>query len=135
MDNSQSDGYLPQWAVNALVWFVMFIISITTGTIGWFTRKHLVKFDKLERNQGTFATKLEVAELELKIPTLISRIEFLAYMAQLREETERHYTRMSEERLRMHLENLGSIETVRTDIRAVHSRVDELYNKNTGKRS
>ena len=119
MDTNQPEG-LPQWAVNGLIWVVVTTSSIITGVLGWFTRKYIVKVDRLEEHQGKFATKVAMAELEQRIPGLVSRTEFLSYMSQLRDETEKRNDQMRDDRARMHRENIDSIH-------AVHTRVDDLF--------
>jgi hypothetical protein len=57
-----------------------------------------------------------VNDVEEKIPSLVTRIELMAFMQE-----------MKEERLRMHKENLDNGIATRSDIRAVHERVDALF--------
>jgi hypothetical protein len=115
------DETVPQWAVNFLIWIAVAFVGLLTGVIGWFTRKYIVKVDEHAQLIGamsaTYATIERVNEMEDKIPALVSRSEFLAYMKDFRED-----------QLRMHADNLKAAGLTREDIARVHERVDGLYN-------
>jgi hypothetical protein len=107
---------IPQWVINILVW----VFLLYTGIIGWFTRKYFVKTDTHTDQLGAipsiYATIKMVNDMEDKLPGLVSRTELVSYMQQMRDE-----------QLRLHKENLDNGMATRSDIRAVHERVDELF--------
>lgn len=111
---------LPQWAINALIWAVVAVVSLFTGILGWFTRKYIIKVDFLAEKHAsypsTYATIEMVNAMEEKLSALVSRAELVAYMQQMRDD-----------QLRLHKENLDNGMATRTDIRAVHERVDALF--------
>jgi hypothetical protein len=119
-----SESAIPQWAIDLLVWIALAVIGLFTGVIGWFTRKYIVKVDVhsdlIGAISATYATIKMVNAMEEKIPSMVSRAEFLAYMRDFRED-----------QLRMHKDNLDSSKTtrdeIREDIRAVHQRVDDIF--------
>lgn len=129
------NSVLPQWAVNLLTWFAVTILSLFTLTIGWFTRKYIVKVDNHEKTLGkipsTYATILSVAavdkRLDESIPGLATKLELIAYMRQMEENFERRHQETREDRKRMHEENLENNLALRDDVRAVHSRVDQVF--------
>jgi hypothetical protein len=132
----ESEGPLPQWAINVVIWVCMILSAGFTGLLAWFFRKYSLKIDALEENQKRFATAESVTEMELRITPMVSRSEFLAYMQQMREDQERQNQRLRDDRQRLHQENRDDNAALRTDnaalrvdIRAVHSRVDELFSK------
>jgi len=120
---------LPQWAVNIVVWACLVLSAGFTGLLGWFLRKYSLKIELLEKNQKLFATMDSVARMQLQIAPLISRTEFLAHLQQMREDNDRRNEQMREDRLQMHKENRDDNAALRADVRAVHSRVDELFGK------
>jgi hypothetical protein len=111
---------LPPWAIQILSWFALAVSGIFVGIYGWIQRKYVVKVDShdkvIESLASVYATIEMVANMEDKIPSLVTRIELMAFMQD-----------MKEERLRMHKENLDNGMATRTDIRAVHERVDALF--------
>ena len=111
---------LPPWAIQILSWFALAVSGIFVGIYGWIQRKYVVKVDShekvIESLSSVYATIEMVANMEDKIPSLVTRIELMAFMQD-----------MKEERLRMHKENLDNGMATRTDIRAVHERVDALF--------
>jgi hypothetical protein len=111
---------LPQWAIQILSWFALAVSGIFIGVYGWIQRKYVLKVDRhetaLDLMASTYATIKMVNEMEDKIPSLVTRIELMAFMQD-----------MKEERLRMHKENLDNGMATRGDIRAVHERVDALF--------
>jgi hypothetical protein len=111
---------LPQWAVNALIWFALVVAGSFITLFGWIQRKYIVKVDshgeQLGKLASIFATLEVVDEMDGKIIGLVSRSELLAYMKDLREE-----------QLRMHKENLDNSHATRSDIRSVHERVDDIF--------
>lgn len=111
---------LPQWAINALIWVVVSVVGLFTGILGWFTRKYIIKVDAhaewIASCPAKYATIEMVNAMEEKLPALVSRAELVAYMQQMRED-----------QLRLHKENLDNGMATRTDIRAVHERVDALF--------
>jgi hypothetical protein len=111
---------LPQWAIQILSWFALAVSGIFIGVYGWIQRKYVLKVDRhetaLDLMASTYATIRMVNEMEEKIPSLVTRIELMAFMQD-----------MKEERLRMHKENLDNGMATRSDIRAVHERVDALF--------
>jgi uncharacterized membrane protein (Fun14 family) len=145
MNVDSPDGSLPQWAVNALIWIVVAIVGLFTAVIGWFTRKYVVKVDKLEEKHANlatvFATIAEVDSLDEKhatamasltklldekIPAMMPRLEFIAFMKQMRDDEERRYEQSRQDRQRQHQEGLDNDAQLRSDIRAVHQRVDAV---------
>jgi hypothetical protein len=111
---------LPPWAIQILSWFALAVSGIFVGIYGWIQRKYVVKVDShekvIESLSSVYATIEMVANMEDKIPSLVTRIELMAFMQD-----------MKEERLRMHKENSDNGMATRTDIRAVHERVDALF--------
>jgi hypothetical protein len=132
---------IPSWAVSGLIWIFVALGGVVVTVIGWLQRMHILttkehskQISELKSKQETFATVTAMNELEQRIPSLVTRTELVAYMAQLREDTEKRSDQMREDRLRMHDENqkgiaavVEQVGAVRTDIRAVHARVDTLY--------
>lgn len=117
IDNSTP---LPPWAIQILSWFALAVSGIFIGIYGWIQRKYVVKVDShdkvIESLGSIYATIRMVNDVEEKIPSLVTRIELMAFMQD-----------MKEERLRMHKENLDNGMATRSDIRAVHERVDALF--------
>jgi hypothetical protein len=117
---------LPPWAIQILSWFALAVSGIFIGIYGWIQRKYVVKVDNhdkvIESLASVYATIQMVSEVEEKIPSLVTRIELMAFMQD-----------MKDERLRMHRENLENGMATRTDIRAVHERVDALFRKGHGR--
>jgi hypothetical protein len=115
-----ADGILPQWAINAIIWVAVAVLSMFIGVLGWFTRKYILKVDGhadlLGAIPATYATIEMVNDMEETISGLVSRSELIAYMKELRDE-----------QLRMHKDNLDASRDTRSDIRAVHDRVDALF--------
>lgn len=131
-----SQGSLPPWAINIIVWACLVLSAGFTGLLAWFLKKYSGKIDALEKNQKTFATAETVAQMELRIAPLASRTELLAHLEQMREDQERRNDQMRDDQRRMHQENRDDNAAIRSDnaatradIRAVHSRVDELFTK------
>jgi hypothetical protein len=125
------DSALPPWAVDALVWIALAILGLFTGIIGWFTRKYITLVDSHAKLIGsmsaTYATIEMVNDMEDKIPELVTRTELVSYMRQMKEDAEDRREQDRQEALRMHKENLDNGMATRTDIRAVHERVDALF--------
>jgi len=117
---------LPPWAIQVLSWFALAVSGIFIGIYGWIQRKYVIKVDVHEVLIGqlasTYATIKMVNAVEDKIPGLVTRIELMAFMQE-----------MKEERLRMHKENLDNGMATRSDIRAVHERVDALFRNGHGR--
>jgi hypothetical protein len=123
---TNSDGDLPQWAINALIWFAVLVTGLFTGIFGWMQRKYILKVDSHEDQIGKlssiFATLEVVNEMEDKISALVSRSELLAYMKDLRAE-----------QLRMHGENLNNGNQTRADIGKIHERIDSVLRNGNGR--
>lgn len=112
-----------------LNWIGGVVLSLLSalGTVGaWIVAHYVKKIDDIEKEKAgfseTYATRAQVADLELRMAQTVSRNELAMHM-----------TKLSEERQRMHEENLDRLNRVsadvsetRDDIRAVHSRIDEL---------
>jgi hypothetical protein len=125
----ESEGALPQWAINVVIWVCMILSAGFTGLLAWFFRKYSLKIDALEENQKHFATAESVLEMQLLITPMISRTELLSYMNQMREDQEKINEQMRGDRQRLHQENRDDSAALRSDVRAVHARVDELFGK------
>ncbi|MDP9089189.1 MAG: hypothetical protein M3O26_10680 [Pseudomonadota bacterium] len=129
---------LPQWAINALIWFALLVTSVCTGSFGWFLRKYILKVDNLEKRQQSFATAESVDALELRMAPMISRAELVAHLTQMRDESDKRFEQLRDDRQRQHQENLengkalreelaDNSAAIRNDLRAVHIRVDDIF--------
>lgn len=134
--SAESEGVLPPWAVEALVWIVLAVTGLFTGTYAWLFKDVMRRVKSLEGNEKNHATALSVTDLEMRMAPMISRTELLSHLDQLRDDQERRNEQLREDQRRMHQENRDDNAAIRSDnaatrndIRAVHSRVDELFSK------
>jgi hypothetical protein len=67
---------------------------------------------------------LSVSQLEVR-----SRTELLAYLKQMRDDQEGLSEQVRDDQQRLHKENRDDNSALRSDVRAVHARVDELFRK------
>jgi hypothetical protein len=118
----ESEVTLPPWAIKALIWIVIAITSLFTGTYGWLFRDVMRRVKMLESNEKNHASVLSVAALEVR-----SRTELLAYLKQMREDQDQLNAQVRDDRQRLHQENRDDNAALRSDVRAVHARVDELF--------
>lgn len=124
---------VPQWAVNWILSGVLVVVGACTTFIGWVMRRYVMKVDALMDKQSRFATTEQLEEVKFTLAPLITRQELAGYINQMREDNNAHYERMRQDRLQMHLDNQRAIEAVsaqikesRDDIRAVHTRIDDI---------
>lgn len=120
--SGQAESSLPQWAIDTLVWMALILSTGFTALLGWFLRKYTRKIDVLEENQKLFATQESVDQMELRISPMISRVEFLAYIQQMRDDADKRNDQMRDDRQRMHQENQSSLSNL-------HKRVDQLFQR------
>lgn len=127
---------LPQWAINGLVWGCLALSGGFIALLGWFLRKYTRKVDELEKLTKTFVTGEQMVAIDLRIAPMVSRVELLAHLEQMREDNATRDRRMQEDRERMHQENKAGtaalrdeLKEARTDVRAIHQRIDDVLTK------
>ena len=138
MTPTEPDGALPQWAINALLWFVVALVGLGTTMLGWFMRKYV--FLKMEEHEKQFvahgkqfedlpkvyATLVMVKELKDVLPDFVSRGEFLAHIRQIAEDAKERHENNREDRQRQHMENLARIADLTASFRDMHARIDQV---------
>ena len=124
-----ADPHDPSTQTTALNWAAEIIIglaSVIYTISAWVVVHFIKKVDKIEESNRKYALREEVAKevasLELRMAEVVSRRELAAAMMTL-----------SEDRQRMHEENIDHLNRMgddvsegRADIRSVHKRIDEL---------
>jgi hypothetical protein len=149
----ESEGALQPWVIKALIWIAISITSLFTATYGWLFRDVVHRVKALEGNDKKYATALSVSQLEVRSRTELlaylkqmrddqerlalsvsqlevrSRTELLAYLKQMRDDQEGLSEQVRDDQQRLHKENRDDNSALRSDVRAVHTRVDELFRK------
>lgn len=131
MATPDPNSTLPPWATEVLFWIIGGLIGLLQVISGWIFISMHRRIDKVEKS------------MENTIPGLVSRLELIATLQQMREDAEKRDSQTREDRRNMHVDNQSAIQNLRNDIsamrendigglredlRAVHGRIDEVLN-------
>lgn len=130
---SEPDHQLPPWAISGLLWLCLALFGIVSTAFRWIFGGLHRRMKDLETAQKKMATSASVTALEMRVAPLVSRSELLAYMKQMRDDSDERFTQLTADRKSMHEQNSERIDNVNanvseasSNIRALSARIDRI---------